>query len=137
LTYDYLVVALGAELAPETIPGLAEGGHTFYTFEGAAKLRDALKDFPGGKIAVVVAGLPFKCPAAPYEGAMLIADFFRKRGLQDKVELFLFTPEALPMPVGGPQLGEAVKQMVEGRGIHFRPLHKLTAVDDRARLLSF
>src|SRR3990170_3313100 len=40
LHYDYLVVALGAELAPETIPGLAESSHTFYTFDGAAKLRD-------------------------------------------------------------------------------------------------
>lgn len=31
LTGDYLVIALGAELAAETIPGLAEAGHTFIT----------------------------------------------------------------------------------------------------------
>jgi sulfide:quinone oxidoreductase len=29
IAYDYLVVALGAELAPEAIPGLSEAAHTF------------------------------------------------------------------------------------------------------------
>ena len=37
--YDYLVVALGAELAPDAIPGLASGAHTFYTLDGSARLR--------------------------------------------------------------------------------------------------
>src|SRR3989304_2569960 len=48
LTYDYLIVALGAELAPEAIPGLAEAAYTFYTLDGAAKLRDKLQEFDGG-----------------------------------------------------------------------------------------
>ena len=137
LTYDYLIIALGAELAPESIPGLLDAAHTFYTFDGTPRLRSALREFTGGKIAVVVAGLPFKCPAAPYEGAMLIADFFQRRGRREKVDLHLFTPEAQPMPVAGPQLGAAVQQMVEGRGIAFHPLHKLTAVNPSARSLSF
>ncbi len=137
LTYDFLVVALGAELAPGSIPGLAESAQTFYTFDGAAKLRAALRDFRGGRIAVVVAGLPFKCPAAPYEGAMLIADFFQKRGLREKVELHLFTPEPQPMPVAGPELGNAVRQMIEGRGIVFHPLQKLTAVNAATRSMTF
>jgi len=37
---DHLIVALGAELAPETIPGLAEAGHDFYTLSGAEALHD-------------------------------------------------------------------------------------------------
>jgi len=32
LSYDYLVVALGAGLAPEAIPGLAGAAHTFYLY---------------------------------------------------------------------------------------------------------
>lgn len=137
VTYDFLVVALGAELAPDTVPGLAKSAQTFYTFEGAAKLRIALRDFSGGKIAVVVAALPFKCPAAPYEGAMLIADFFQRRGLRDKVDLHLFTPEPLPMPVAGPELGNAVRKMVEDRGITFHPLQKLTEVNPATHTISF
>ena len=84
ISYDYLVVALGAELAPETVPGLADGAQTFYTFDGASRLRDALSRFSGGRVAVVVAAMPYKCPGAPHEGAMLIADCFRKRGLSGK-----------------------------------------------------
>jgi sulfide:quinone oxidoreductase len=135
LAYDYLIVALGAELVPEIIPGLAEAAHTFYTFDGAARLRKALENFTGGKVAVVVAGLPYKCPAAPYEGAMLIADYFRERQLRDRVELHLFTPEPQPMPVAGPQLGGAVREMIEARGITFHPQEKLTAINPQARLL--
>jgi sulfide:quinone oxidoreductase len=137
VTYDFLVVALGAELAPNSVPGLAESAQTFYTFDGAVKLRTVLRDFSGGKIAIVVAGLPFKCPAAPYEGAMLIADFFQRRRLRDKVDLHLFTPEPLPMPVAGPELGNAVRKTVEDRRITFHPLQKLTEVNPATRTISF
>lgn len=137
--YDYLVVALGAELAPEALPGLAEAAHTFYTWEGSVRLRDALRAFPntGGRIAVAVAALPYKCPGAPHEGAMLIADYFRRRRLADKVEVHLYTPEPQPMPVAGLVLGEAVKEMLRARGVVFHPLHKIMAVDGSARELRF
>jgi sulfide:quinone oxidoreductase len=137
IAYDYLVVALGAELAPDAIPGLADAAHTFYTLEGAARLRTALDAVVGGSIAVVVSALPYKCPGAPHEAAMLIADFFRRRGRADKVSVHLFTPEPQPMPVAGPALGDAVRQMLEQRGIGFHPSHKLTAVRGDARALVF
>jgi len=137
LSYDYLVIALGAELAPEMIPGLAQASHSFYTFEGTQKLREALSEFKEGTIAVVVSAMPYKCPGAPHEAAMLIADFFRKRGLQHRVRVHLYTPEPQPMPVAGPQLGEAVKHMLTSKGIDFSPLHKLTSVNSQNRTLSF
>ena len=137
LNYDYLVIALGAELAPESIPGLSQSAYTFYTFEETKRLQQALSQFTGGNIAVVVCSLPYKCPGAPHEGAMLIADYFRPRSLQEKAIVHLYTPEAQPMPVGGPQLGEAVKQMLASKGILFHPLHKLTSVDVQKNQLLF
>lgn len=137
LHYDYLIIALGAELAPETIPDLAEAAHTFYTFEGAVRLRDALQTFDGGVVAVVVSALPYKCPGAPHEGAMLIADAFRRRGRRDKVEVHLFTPEPHPMPVAGPALGEAVGRMLSEKGIAFHPQHRLAAIHGPEGELSF
>lgn len=137
LSYDYLIVSLGAELFPELIPGLAETAQTYYTFDGAIKLRDALRDFRGGTIAVVVSSVPYKCPGAPHEGAMLIADLLHRRGLRGKVSLQLFTPEPQPMPVAGPALGSKIKEMLEAQGIAFHPLHKLVSVNASARELHF
>jgi sulfide:quinone oxidoreductase len=137
IAYDYLVVALGAELASETIPGLADAAHTFYTLDGAARLRTALDAVAGGTVAVVVSALPYKCPGAPHEAAMLIADFFRRRGRADKVSVHLYTPEPQPMPVAGPALGDAVRQMLWQRSIAFHPSHKLTAIRGNARELLF
>lgn len=137
ITFDYLIVALGAELAPDAIPGLAEASHTFYTFEGASRLHSALAAFAGGRIAVVVAAMPYKCPGAPHEGAMLIADYFRRIGRRQAVDMHLFTPEPQPMPVAGPELGAAVVQMLEAKGIRFHPVHALASVDPAARTLRF
>jgi sulfide:quinone oxidoreductase len=137
VAYDHLVVALGAELAPDALPGLSEAAHTFYTLEGAERLREALAGFSGGSVAVVVSALPYKCPGAPHEGVMLLSDHLRRRGLAGKVELQLFTPESQAMPVAGPELGAAVDQMLRRRGIAFHPSHRLTAVDPVRRELAF
>jgi len=136
-SFDYLIIALGAELAPELVPGVAEGAHSFYTFEGAVRLQEALRAFSTGRIAVVVAAMPYKCPGAPHEAAMLIADYFRRRGSAAKVEVHLYTPEAQPMPVAGPELGGAVRQLLEQKGIHFHPLHNLVSVDSERRSARF
>jgi sulfide:quinone oxidoreductase len=134
-SYDYLIVALGAELSPGNIPGLSEASHTYYTLEGSSKLRATLQGFQGGGIALVVASMPYKCPGAPLEGAMLIADFFRKTGRAPKVDLHLFTPESQPMPVAGPVLGNAATEMLSARGISYHPLHKLNSVNPVAKQL--
>jgi sulfide:quinone oxidoreductase len=136
-SFDYLIIALGAELAPESVPGVAEGAHSFYTLDGATRLHEKLRTFSGGRIAVVVASMPYKCPGAPHEGAMLVRDYFRRRGFSEKVEVHLYTPEAQPMPVAGPELGKAVLQLLEAKGIWFHPGHKLVSVDTAAKSIQF
>lgn len=135
--YDFFVVALGAALAPEKIQGWDDSIHTFYTYEGAAKLHDELKNFQAGKVAVVIASMPYKCPGAPHEGAMLIEDFFREKGVRKKVEIDLFTPEPQPLPVAGPELGGAVKSILDKKGIGFHPSMKFDSVDTKSKQLFF
>jgi len=135
--YDFLVIALGADLAPEKIQGWDESIHTFYTFEGAAKLHEELKTFNGGKLAVVISSMPYKCPGAPHEGAMLIEDFLSKKGSPNKVEINLYTPEPQPLPVAGPELGNAVKSILDKKGIRFHPLMTLESVDTKSKQLFF
>jgi sulfide:quinone oxidoreductase len=137
LSYDYLIISLGAELAPDAVPGLREEAHIFYEPSGAEKLWGAVQKFSGGRVVLLVAATPFKCPAAPYEAAMLLEDYFRKRGLREKVSLSIYTPEPLPMPVAGPAVGNAVKGMVEAKGIGFHPQMKITSVNAPSKELVF
>ena len=62
---DHLVLATGARLVPDQIPGLAEGSFGFYSLEDAERLREELRRFRGGRVKVGVAGIPYKCPPAP------------------------------------------------------------------------
>jgi sulfide:quinone oxidoreductase len=137
LVADYLIVALGAELAPEAVPGLGEAGHNFYTLEGAKRLRDARRDVRQGRVVVLIGALPFKCPAAPYEAALLLEADYRHRGLADRVHVDIYTPEPGPMPVAGPEVSAQLRAMVEARGIGYYPNHAATAIDGANRRIVF
>ncbi len=137
LDYDFLVIALGAELAPEKIPGFDVSALTPYDLEGAAGLLNALERFEGGRVAVLVSSTPYKCPAAPYETALLLEDFLRKRGIRDRCQVNIFTPEKLPMGVAGPAMGKAVVGMLADRNIGFHPELTLAEIDPGGKELKF
>ncbi len=128
LSYDDLIVALGAEYAPEMIPGFAEHAHHVYDLESALRFKEAIDGFSGGTIAVGVSRLPFKCPAAPYEVALLLDDFYAQRGVRDKIELEFFTPEGAPVPATGPEIGSQVAGLLAARGINYRPKRGLKEI---------
>jgi sulfide:quinone oxidoreductase len=135
--YDYLVVALGAELAPDAMPGYLEAAHNFFNLEGATGLGRALGEFNGGRIVVAISSMPYKCPAAPYEAALLIDDVLRRRGIRERVVLAVYTPEPQPMPVAGPVVGDAVRGMLEEQGIDYHPNVQLLSIDAGRRELLF
>lgn len=136
LTYDYLVISLGADLSLEEIPGLSTS-HYFYDLEPAERLHSVLKNFRGGKIALVVARPPYKCPAAPYEAALLLAWYFAQKKIRNKVDIKIFTPEPQPMPTGGLVVGEKIKQFLQERNVGFNPNFRLTQVDSGNHKLFF
>jgi sulfide:quinone oxidoreductase len=137
LSADTIVVALGAELAPESIPGLAQAGHNFYTLAGAEGLHVALEAFTGGKVIVLTTQAGYKCPAAPYEEVMLIEEVLRKRGIRENSTLELHAAEPAPMPTAGPAVGEALTGMLRAKNIAYFPNRKVTSVDGTARVISF
>ena len=132
LSFDRLVIALGAELAPEALPGFADAAHNIYTLEGAAAAGAALDRFEGGRLAVVVSRLPYKCPAAPYETAFLAEALLRRRGARDRTTIDIYTPEPYPMPTAGPVLGDALAAMLAGRGITLHPERSVERIDPAA-----
>ncbi|MDQ3852683.1 MAG: NAD(P)/FAD-dependent oxidoreductase [Thermoproteota archaeon] len=134
--YDYLVIALGAELAPEKVPGFESAFH-MYTLEDAKKLQDALSYFKGGSIRLIISSTPFKCPPAPYEAAMLIDDYLRSKGLRDKSDIQIFTPEPQPMPIAGPEVGNRVVSMLNEKGIGFHNNTKVSSIDGSSKQIVF
>lgn len=137
LAADYVIVSLGAELAPETIPGLAEAGHNFYTLPGAQALRAALGRLERGRVVVMTAAPAYKCPAAPYEAALLIDAYLRQRGLRDAVTVQVYAAEPGPMGVAGPEMSGAVKQLLAAKDIPYHPEHQVTSVDAATKTLAF
>lgn len=134
---DHLIVALGAELAPELVSGLNEAGHNFYTLAGATNLHTDLQSLKHGRVVVLTAAPVYKCPAAPYEGALLIDAFLRKRHLRGAVEVAVYAAEAGPMGVAGPELSAAVKQLLEAKGVPYHPNHQVKSVDRTGRQIEF
>jgi len=115
VAYDLLVVATGTEIRPDLTPGLLGSGwrrteHDFYTLEGAQALRTALANFEGGRVVIDIVEMPIKCPVAPLEFAFLADDYFRRRGIRNKVELVYATPldKAFTRPLAAKLLGQTL-----------------------------
>ncbi len=117
---DVVVVALGADLDPAATPGLVEGGHEFYTVEGAYAAGEVLADFTGGRVIVGVTSSPFKCPPAPSETALLTHDFLGSKGLLDSSRISLMMPLPMPIPPS-PQASEAILAAFAEREIDWFP----------------
>ena len=94
--YDYLIVSLGLQTRPDLVKGFAEASIHPWELEGAAKLRDALAAFRGGRIVVGVPLGPYRCPPAPYEAQWMIDDYFRSKGRRNAVQIEYFTRDSEP-----------------------------------------
>ncbi len=137
LAADYLVVALGADLDMGGVPGLAEAAETYYSADGAARIRDRLGAFEGGDLVTLIARLPYKCPPAPYEAAMLLGDLLERRGIRGRTRLSVYTPEVQPLGTGGPLMGDALKKALAQRGISLHLGATAKAVDPASRTIHF
>ena len=116
---------------------MGEAGHDLYTLPGAQALWGALQGMRRGRIIVLTAAAAYKCPAAPYEGALLIDGWFRKQGLREAVEIDLYAAEPTPMGVAGPNVSGAVRQLLAAKGIAYQPEHQVTVVDAPQKRLTF
>ncbi len=135
LAADQLVIALGAELDLAAVQGLEQAAQTFYTLDGAVRLRAALGRFDGGRIMLLVPRTPFKCPPAPYEAAMMLHAALERRGI--RAGLDVWTVEKAPMPTAGPAMGRAIVSELASRGIGFHPGMKAAAAEAARGVVRF
>jgi sulfide:quinone oxidoreductase len=124
---DAMIVALGAQLAPDTIPGFSENAHSIFDPDSIEKAAAALREMTSGRIVFGIFGVPYKCPPAPYEMAILTREVLAARGVQPEITIFSPQPMSLPM------IGEAGCSVLDSRmsdyGIGFLANHKATIIE--------
>ncbi len=134
---DYIIIALGTDLYPDSIPGFSEYCHNLFDTNGAFDIYQKLKDFKKGKIAFLVTRTPFRCPPSPYEAAMLTGWYLKEKGVRNDVEISVYTPEKFPMPTAGEQVGEEFKQLLNAHNIKFFPEHSVSKIDGQSNKIIF
>ena len=126
---DYMVVTLGADFAADGIPGMSDAGCSFATLPGARQLGIDIDTITSGRMLVVTAAPLYKCPAAPYETALLTDAHLRKRGVRGAIEIAVHSAEPMPMGVAGANVADAVKQLLASRDIDYVPSHQIASAE--------
>ncbi|MFL6364073.1 MAG: NAD(P)/FAD-dependent oxidoreductase [Nitrososphaeraceae archaeon] len=133
LKYDYLIIALGAELAPERIMGFKDHGESCFNIYDSKQvpcLREKLFSVKSGRIAVCITDVPYKCPPAPFEVSLLINDILVKNKTRDFIDLNMYVPTPIALPAAGAKVSQDVLKLLNNNHIKFYPMHKLTKVLD-------
>ena len=135
IDYDYLIVASGAAMRPEEIPGLKEYALTLWTPEEMLKLRDALgktveKARANERQRIVFLVPPNnKCSGPLYELVMMTDTWLREQKCRDEVELIWATKEDGYIQAFGPRLNTVVSQEFEERKIEGHKGFIATGID--------
>lgn len=135
--YDHLVIATGAKLAPQDMPGLVEGAglwHDFYSLDGALRLRTALHEFEGGRIVLAIGGIPYRCPPAPLEFVFLLDEWLTKRGIRSHTEIQYLYPLPRVFPIES--VAELATPILDERGIKYETFFNTESVDTERKVVS-
>jgi len=132
LTYDYLVMSPGVEFHPEEIQGFTEYAFNVYAFEDVVRAASRVALFKQGQIVLFVPGPCLRFPPGPYEFILQLDQFFRQKGMRDRVSLSLVTVEQRPIPHAGQAVGQSVERMLHQRGIQIHTGIRVVRVEPEA-----
>lgn len=132
LPYDFLVMSPGVEYMEDSVQGFAEardrlpvGFRAFEQHAVLAQVDSFLAD--GGTFVITAPKPPYRCPPAPYERAMLIAEQMKKRQTKGKILFLDASPQPFPGPISTPILN-AMSSLYADQ-IDYRSQVDVTAVD--------
>jgi sulfide:quinone oxidoreductase len=134
LDFDYLIIALGADYSLGSPVGLARYAINMYTESGCAEIRDLLRSFSHGTLTILVCGLPYKCPPAPYEAAMIIDEVLKRNGVRSNVKIQIVTPESRPLGILGPEAGKIITTLLASRDIAYHPSQRAREIRPKSIL---
>jgi NADH dehydrogenase FAD-containing subunit len=134
LPYDHLVIATGAAMRPDEVPGLAEHASTIWTSRDMLALRDRIDETirrasTGSRQRVLFAVPPAnKCSGPLYEMVFMLETWLRRKGVRDAVDIAYRTYEASFIQAFGPRVHEVVVAEFAERGIDGRTAAALAEV---------
>ncbi len=131
ISFDFLIISMGAVLAPEKIPGLVENGFNLYDHNQLNEINQKLNKIESGKIAIVIMGMPYKCPPAPFEASLLVDSMLRKRGIRDSVQIDFYSPAPITLPAAGPEVSKKILDLVNSEKITFHNSQKIKRVESK------
>ena len=131
ITFDFLIISMGAMLAPQKIPGLQENGFNLYDHKQLSEIHDRLEKMKSGKIAISIMGMPYKCPPAPFEASLLIDSMLRKRGIRDSIQIDFYSPAPITLPAAGPEVSKQILEMVNSEKIVFHNSSKIKSIGSK------
>ena len=131
ISFDFLIISMGAVLAPKKIPGLIENGFNLYDHNQLNQINEKLNKIESGKIAIVIMGMPYKCPPAPFEASLLVDSMLRKRGIRDSVEIDFYSPAPITLPAAGPEVSKQILNLVNSEKITFHNSQKIKHVESK------
>lgn len=117
IPYDYLVISLGAEKHPQSVPGFPQAVFNAHSLEHLVKLAAALTTLKQARIVFFISHLPISGTVGPYEMILLLQDYFHRRGKSHGIQLTFVTPEPYPLAMAGPRFGRKFQTFLEERGI--------------------
>jgi sulfide:quinone oxidoreductase len=121
--YDKLVIATGASMRPEEIPGLAEHAATIWTPSSMLGVRERFErvrdDARVGRRSRVLFLIPpnNKCAGPLYEIVMMLETWLRGEGVRKRVAIEWSTFEQSYIQAFGPRLHDVVSAEFSERGI--------------------
>lgn len=128
-SFDYLIIAMGVELSPEKISGLKENGLVLYDINHAKTIHEKIMQLKSGKIAFAIMGMPYKCPPAPFEAALIIDSMLEKNGTRNSIQIDFFSPAPITMPAAGPDVSNQILKLLDEKNIKFHGSCKTILVE--------
>ncbi|EGP94634.1 NAD(P)/FAD-dependent oxidoreductase [Nitrosarchaeum koreense] len=129
LSYDFLIIAMGAVLAPEKIPGLSENGMNLYDHNQLTEIHKKIKNMRSGNIAISIMGMPYKCPPAPFEASLLIDSMLRDAGVRESIQIHFYSPAPITLPAAGPEISKKILSLINSENIIFHDSCKIKSVE--------
>jgi NADH dehydrogenase FAD-containing subunit len=135
VAYDKLVIATGAGMSLEEIPGLAEHAATIWTPQSMLGVRERFEQVRAAAAAGERSRVLFlippnnKCAGPLYEIVMMFETWLRRAGVRDQVDITWSTFEQSYIQAFGPRLHDVVTAEFSERGIDGHTNEVVTQVD--------